>query len=233
MPPPVGAERLLACVWVQEPDDDHVQRIVPDGCVDLIWLTAHRLVFAGADTGPRTVRLPSARRSTGVRLLPEAAGAVLGVPASEVRDQQVDAASLWGDRAIELDERLRDARPDDRVGLLAASVLQRRPDPDPLVAAAASRVGCRGARVALVARELGVSERALQRHTMAAVGYGPKMLGRVIRLQRLVRFNQHESLASRAWAAGYASQGHMNEEVRRLTGLTPVAFLKDAGHAPP
>ena len=28
--------------------------------------------------------------------------------------------------------------------------------------------------------------------------------------------------------AGYASQAHMTDEVRRLTGTTPVRFLKDA-----
>jgi AraC-like DNA-binding protein len=32
----------------------------------------------------------------------------------------------------------------------------------------------------------------------------------------------------RALLAGYASQAHMTEEVRRLTGTTPVRFLKDA-----
>ena len=35
-------------------------------------------------------------------------------------------------------------------------------------------------------------------------------------------------LAERAAAAGYASQAHMSDDVRRLTGLTPVRFLEDA-----
>jgi AraC-like DNA-binding protein len=38
-----------------------------------------------------------------------------------------------------------------------------------------------------------------------------------------------ESLASRALETGYASQAHMGDEVRRLTGLTPGRFLEDAG----
>jgi AraC-like DNA-binding protein len=37
-----------------------------------------------------------------------------------------------------------------------------------------------------------------------------------------------EPLASRALRAGYASQAYINDEVRRLTGTTPVRFLKDA-----
>jgi methylphosphotriester-DNA--protein-cysteine methyltransferase len=61
---------------------------------------------------------------------------------------------------------------------------------------------------------------------LAAVGYGPKTFARVARLQNLTRLTD-PSLASRAFEAGYASQAHMNEEVRRLTGTTPVRFLKD------
>jgi methylphosphotriester-DNA--protein-cysteine methyltransferase len=67
----------------------------------------------------------------------------------------------------------------------------------------------------------------LHRRMLAAVGYGPKMLARVARLRRLVALAE-ASLASRALEAGYASQAHMNLEVRRLTGTTPVRFLKDA-----
>jgi AraC-like DNA-binding protein len=49
----------------------------------------------------------------------------------------------------------------------------------------------------------------------------------VARLRRLVALAD-EPLAARALVAGYASQAHMTDEVRRLTGLTPVRFLEDA-----
>ena len=90
-----------------------------------------------------------------------------------------------------------------------------------------SRLAAPGARVAGVAAEVGYSERQLNRRVLAAVGYGPKMLARVARLRRLIALDD-ESLASRALDAGYASQAHMSDEVRRLTGLTPVRFLEDA-----
>ena len=53
------------------------------------------------------------------------------------------------------------------------------------------------------------------------------MLARVARFRRLISLDGEE-LALRAIEAGYASQAHMTEEVRRLTGRTPVRFLKDA-----
>ena len=167
-PPPSRLRHLLACLWEQEPTWSHEQRVIPDGCVDLIWLSERELVFAGADTRPRVVPLPAGRRSTGLRLRPGAAGAVLGLPASELRDQEVCAEHIWGEQALELQERLRAAAPADRRALLGAVVGERRAEPDLLVGEAAARLSRPGARVALVAAELGVSERTLHRRTMTA-----------------------------------------------------------------
>ena len=91
---------------------------------------------------------------------------------------------------------------------------------------AARRLAPPDARVSGVADEPGISAPVLHRRMVAAVGYGPKMLARVLRLRRLVTVSD-QSLAIRALKARYASQAHMNDEVRRLTGVTPVRFLKD------
>jgi hypothetical protein len=87
--PPRGLEALVACVWEHQPAEDRAQRVVPDACVDLIWLAERELVIAGADTGPRNVELPAHARSSGIRLRPGAAGAVLGLPAYELCDLQL------------------------------------------------------------------------------------------------------------------------------------------------
>lgn len=225
--PPAGVESVVACVWEHGSDEDRTQLVVPDGCVDLIWLSGRELVIAGADTGPRRVSLPAHARSSGIRLRSSAAGAVLGLPASELRDRQAEAAIVWGEQATRLQQALAVATPARRLELLAEVVARRGAQPDVLVRAAARRLAVPGVRVAGVAAELGVSERQLRRRMLAAVGYGPKMLARVARLRRLVALTG-DSLSSRALQAGYASQAHMNDEVRRLTGTTPVRFLKDA-----
>jgi AraC-like DNA-binding protein len=225
--PPPGLEHVVACLWENAPAEDREQRVVPDGCVDLIWVAERRLVFAGPDTGPRIVPLPAGSRSSGIRLRPGAAGALLGLPASEVRDDHVAAAHVWGAEMEQLEEALASAGPARRLELLAAAVARRGGAPDELVVAAARRLGWPGARVADVSFDLGVSERQLRRRTLDAVGYGPKVLARVTRLRRLVALGG-DSLAVRAFEAGYASQAHMSDEVRRLTGLTPVRFLEDA-----
>jgi AraC-like DNA-binding protein len=220
--PPADLLAAVACVWDQQPRRSSRQLIVPDGCIDLIWLAERELVIAGADTGPRTVVLPADLRSTGVRLRPGAAGGFLGCPADAVRDSQVDAGLAVGLDTARLTDQLAVADPRERRRLLATVVRARRTRPDPLVEAAAGRLLT--ARVASVAFELGVSERHLHRRTLAAVGYAPKMLARVLRLRRLSRL-ENTALADRALAAGYASQAHMSDEVRRLTGLTARQYL--------
>lgn len=250
--PPAGLRGVSACLWELTPAADHVQLVVPDGCVDLILLAGHGLVLAGADTGPRRVAVPGGSVSTGIRLRPAAAGAVLGQPASEIRDQEVAAALVWGKSGERLAEELAGAGPRQRLELLAQAVAARRAGPDPLVTAAGRRLAAPHARVAAVAADLGVSERQLSRRMLGAVGYGPKMLARVARLRRLIAGTDWMAgpdgiadtaciagtggiagaggpLAARALLAGYASQSHMTDEVRRLTGTTPVRFLEDAG----
>jgi AraC-like DNA-binding protein len=217
---------LLACVWEQQPTAPIAHRVVPDGCVDLIWLDDRELVFAGPDTAARIVSLTPGARTSGVRLRPGAAGAVLGLPAAAVRDGHVPAADVWGAPAARLAEELAAAAPPDRLRRLAEAVTVRGARVDPLVAAAVRQlVADPRRRVAELADELGVGERRLHRQMTAAVGYGPKFFARVVRLRRLAA--TRGSLADRAYAAGYASQSHMTAEVGALTGTTPVRFLKD------
>jgi AraC-like DNA-binding protein len=223
-------ERLVAsppvsCTWEQVTDTEHDQRIVPDACVDLIW-TGPRLMIAGPDTQSRVVTLAPGSRLVGVRLRPGAAGAVLGLPASELRDVSPDAAEvLGGDAAATLLEALA-ASPDPQALLLRAVALRGAREVDPLVSAAVVALGRPDARVGRVASELGVSARQLQRRVSDGVGYGPKMLARVLRLRRLQTLPA-APLAELALDAGYADQAHMTEEVTRLAGVSPVRFLKD------
>ena len=46
---PVGG--LLECAWQSRtgPDGPREQRVLPDGCMDLLW-DGHEIVVAGADT---------------------------------------------------------------------------------------------------------------------------------------------------------------------------------------
>jgi AraC-like DNA-binding protein len=219
------ASSLACCTWEQSTATGREQRIVPDACVDLIW-SGKRLTIAGPDTRFRVAALGPGTRLVGVRLRPGMAGAVLGLPASELCDAVPDAADVLGRDVVDalLDALAAGANPH---ALLVRSIEQRgRSGPDPLVRAAAAALDRPRVRVADVAVELGLSSRQLQRRVSDAVGYGPKMLVRVLRFRRLQALSP-APLVELALDAGYADQAHMTAEVRQLAGLSPVRFLKD------
>ncbi|MGH2884609.1 MAG: helix-turn-helix domain-containing protein, partial [Solirubrobacteraceae bacterium] len=110
--------------------------------------------------------------------------------------------------------------------MLAAIERRAGSGPDPLVRAAVAALDRPHARVAAVAAELGVSARQLQRRVTDAVGYGPKMLARVLRFRRLQALPA-APLVELALDAGYADQAQMTAEVTHLAGISPVRFLKD------
>jgi AraC-like DNA-binding protein len=219
------ASPLVACTWEQATAAGHEQRVVPDGSVDLIW-AGGGLEIAGPDTRARIVTLAPGSQLVGVRLRPGVAGAVLGLPASELRDVSPDAGAVLGrDVAVALLEALA-AGQDPHALLLRTVELRGVREPDPLVVAAVRALGRPRARVGAVASELGVSARQLQRRINNAVGYGPKMLQRVLRFRRLQALPP-APLAELALDAGYADQAHMTAEVTELAGVSPVRFLKD------
>ena len=66
--PPAGLVQVVACVWEGDALVDGTQRVVPDGCVDLVWL-GDRLLVVGADTKPMVWEAAGAPAS-GIRLRP-------------------------------------------------------------------------------------------------------------------------------------------------------------------
>jgi AraC-like DNA-binding protein len=219
------ASPVVACTWERTTISAQELRIVPDACVDLIW-SGETLTIAGPDTKARLVTPAPDARFVGVRLRPGAAGAVLRMPASELCDCTPEVADVLGyEVAAPLLEALLTGA--DPHALLLRAVQERGvSEPDPLVGAAVVALGEPRARVSVVAAELGVSARQLQRRVSAAAGYGPKMLARVLRFHRLQALAPAPLLLL-ALEAGYADQAHMTAEVRLLAGVSPVRFLKD------
>jgi AraC-like DNA-binding protein len=227
---------LVCCTWEQRIDAGHEQRIVPDACVDLIW-SGHRLTVAGPDTRARLSSLAPGTRIVGVRLRPGVAGAVLDLPATELCDEAPDAHEVLGrDSTQALLAELHAGGDPHAILRRAVETRAAARMPDPLVHAAITALDRPNARVAEVADELGLSARQLQRRVADAVGYGPKVLARILRFRRLqglaARRSRHGenppvALVDLALDAGYADQAHMTAEVTRLAGLSPVRFLKD------
>lgn len=122
-------------------------------------------------------------------------------------------------------------------GLLESAVAQRlglAGSPDPVVEAAVTDWAARGRRLspALVAHHSGLTPRQVHRRFVAAVGYGPKLLQRILRFQSFLSAAVSEPdrrLGELAHEAGYADQSHLNRDSAALAKSTP-AELRRARH---
>lgn len=215
-----------ATLWTLRAPDGSAHPVLPDGCMDLLWIDGG-LFVAGPDTRAHVPHGVTGGRYAGIRFAPGTAPALLGVPAHELRDRRVGLASLWpGALVRELTERVAEAG--DPAAALEAIALRRAagtPSPDPLMRSVAARLG-EGRSVADTARSAGLGARQLHRRSLAAFGYGPKTLARILRLRRaLALVRSGTPYAEAAVMAGCADQAHLAREVRDLTGTTLTAHL--------
>jgi AraC-like DNA-binding protein len=213
-----------AVLWTRVAPDGEPVRIVPDGCIDVIWMGGE-LIVAGPDTGPHLTAASPGECYAGIRFAPGMGPRVLGAPAAELRDGRVPLAGLWPSAEVRrMAERIAAAA--DPAATLEVLVARRLPEPvaDPLITAIAARLGA-GHSVAAVSDAAGLSERQLHRRSLAAFGYGPKTLARVLRLNRALALSRRGTpQASVAVVAGYADQAHLAREVKALTGV-PLSAL--------
>jgi len=162
------------------------------------------------------------------------AAAVLGRPVTEFTDHQVVLDSIFGVRGyLMADKVIAATTPSQRIVALQDVLTRYLADTEPSVDTAVTRsVGILrrhpGRPVSGLAAAVDLSERQLRRRFEAAVGYGPKRFGRILRFQRLLDLI-HIRGARIRWAevavdAHYADQPHMINECLALAGMSPTAL---------
>ena len=228
--PPPALRAFVERLWVHRIDGplpEEGRRLLPSGRVELVWVGGLGVVVSGPQTR-HSLALDLPRMLVfGARFRPGAAPYLLRTPALELVDRHVALAAIDPRLATRLDDRLGDARDPGAVVAAFGEELERRlravTPPPPAVREAVRLLDAGTMTVAETAARTFVSERALQRRFAQDVGYGPKMLQRVLRFQRFMRelAMPQADLARAGLVAGYADQPHLTRETRRLAGLSP------------
>ncbi|MBP1817580.1 AraC family transcriptional regulator [Mycobacterium sp. OAE908] len=215
--PPTALRDLVECAWVVD-GPPQVVRVLPDGCMDLIRMDG-RIMVAGPDTSA-SVTPNGGEPFVGLRFRPGVLPRLLGVPAAELRDDRVALTEL------------RSGLPRRRSLVDLATELaanEPRPETAPWSLSLLGHVTERlatGSAVAGVAREIGWSNRTMQRQCTSVYGYGPATLRRILRFRRAVVLARDGLPPTEVAArAGYADQPHLYREVRDLAGV-PLAKLR-------
>lgn len=219
---------VVACTWIGYAGWRRSMRVLPDGCVDIVW-NGQALFVTPARPHAERYPLQADRPAIGLRLRCGTAGAVLGTPVHELtaeplrlRDLRAATASAEASLSRAADEAAARRALEELVGAAGAEI-------DSAILEACRRLSRGEARVHEIAAALGLGTRDLHRRFQSQVGFGPKALQRVMRFRRFVRglapvAGGHVSLAQAALDAGYADQAHLSRECRSLCGSTPGAL---------
>jgi AraC-like DNA-binding protein len=194
----------------------------------------YHTLLGGLHTTPALITHEGRQSGIQFALTPLGARALLGIPAAELANQDVDAADVLGPFAAELQEHVHGERTwADRFavvdGLLrqrAAAVTSVRPE----VGYAWRRLRAANGAVAVseLAAETGWSTRYLNAQFRAEIGLAPKAAARVFRFQH-ARYHvaRGVSLARVAAECGYYDQAHLAREFRALAGCPPSQWLAE------
>lgn len=250
-PPTPALGKLVEYLWSSQGAPAHAQeRVVPTGTLELaVSLVDDKAgisdpigggsfsgaFVAGAYRRPFTFNTRENASVVGVHLRPGYAGVILGVPPGQLTDQHVDLEALWGRRARELRERLCAATTThQRFAILEAELAARLDERrvHPAVIHALDALARPEARVADIAKNVGLSQRRLIELFTAQVGLTPK------RFARVLRFHRAAALARRAafdWTrvaheSGYYDQAHLIRDFRELAEVTPRDLLRASAH---
>lgn len=237
-----GLAADVACFWTIDAEERRSQpypyRIVPDGCIDLVFDLgngAGAWVY-GAFARPVLAHLDGRVALFGVRIRPGRCGALLGPSAGALADAVHDLDGVLGRAGADCYDALHAAADGSaRLRIVArrlATWRATRGRADRRAAAVADAiVAAADPRVATLARRLDLSARHLARLCRHATGLGPKRLARVVRAQRALRALHDGRDATPARVAaelGFADQAHLTGELRALAGTTPGAVRRMA-----
>jgi len=243
LPPFPGARSYLSCAWIQRVSSaglPYSHRALANGCVELFAdLGSGRLTVSGPRQRPRQVSLAPGTTLVGVRFRLGAASALLGVSASELVEENVELADVWGHAAHDLASKINTSTSAEVAARVLAHAIAVRgreaAGVDPLVLESVARLRPGGVDgVQQLCSTLFVSERQLRRRLVAALGFGPKTLQRNLRFRGFLALTDGgESggleLGRLASLLGYADQAHLTRECVAFTFLPPRQFLAEDG----
>ena len=224
--PPPGLAPFIAKLWSYRADapSGAVQRIVPDGCCELIlhlgapyqeqapdgsWRVQPRALFAGQLTRPLALRPTGPVRVLAARFTPDGARPFLGLSLSEATDRTLDVTAGM-------------LPPPADLAMLAAALERRRADEDWAIHPAVRGVLEGGAS------DLGA--RALQRAFLDRVGVSLQTIRSIRRFRQV--FERAETPDAGAWLkagldAGYFDQPQLARDFRRFLGCTAGEWARE------
>jgi len=90
-PVPARLADHFLCFWTQVilSSREYAHRVLPDGCIDIVFINDEGPIVVGPWTDPFTATFAAGTTIVGVRLRPGYAPCVLGIPAAELLNRSM------------------------------------------------------------------------------------------------------------------------------------------------
>ncbi|MGB0034939.1 MAG: helix-turn-helix domain-containing protein [Candidatus Acidiferrales bacterium] len=232
----------IECFWCHRTADrEPAHRVLPDGCMDIIFekspnkVGAAALRIVGAMTRAQSFVIPPQHVTFGVRFHPAMAARMLRVAGKEIVDGILTLEDVWGAAvARRLHEQLEECTSPVEFIAQLENALGEPPAPDPIEKSVAWLVQSRGqVPVEELADAASLSPRQFRRVCFERAGLTPKHLARILRFHNAAMHAvapRRNDWAQLALDCGYYDQAHFINEFREFTGVAPVEF---ASASPP
>lgn len=249
--PPSTLHKLVKCFWILESnigDKLEKQRIVPDGCMEMIFhfgdpykqylsdgdvIIQPRCFVFGQITSPLDIEPTGCTGIFAVRFYPESFNPFATIPISNMENRAVPLAELFGQAGIHLEQEVISAQTtEERIGLCEKFLIARLTTPetiDRVVKSSVETILSLNGQLSVdeLVQHVDISRRQLERRFSSVIGISPKQLARIIRLQATIKMllnGQFTSLTAVAYDGDFYDQAHFIKDFKAFTGLSPKKF---------
>lgn len=225
----------VACYWSITSPTPLINRVLPDGCTDIV--VSDTLQVVGTMRQAILVPVDSQSITVGIRFKPGGGAAFFRLPLHELTDDTLDLDLLWGHCAHELAEQVHQASTASAKIAHLESFLLCRLDLLPSFnstlqsAVAAVRQVHGDITITDLRTRLALSERQLERDFLQYTGLTPRQFVRLTRFRHVVSLLHQPALplTDVAYRAGYYDQAHFIHDFKAFASITPREYRREQG----
>ena len=250
-PSPILAA-FIKCYWsleyAKEPRANEPEPVLPDGSMEIIFNLADRFQRfhdnGSIEIQPAAIVTGQIRRKIsigptgdvrlfGIRFRPTGAYPFFRFPLGELTDRIEDLESVWTCGTLSMLDRIASTPSfTGQIAMIESELLRRVKGSyrvDGILSQAVAEIGEKAStiRVGSVAKNLGLSERSLERIFCERVGLSPKTFARIVRFQNVLKALETSGggdILDAALIHGFYDQSHLINDFREQAGITPSQY---------
>ena len=229
-------EHFWIVQWDLRGQEPHVQKTLPYPCAHMVFDAGRTAIF-GVMRGAFEYRLEGAARVLGVRFRAGGFRGILGGTMTTITDRTLPLSSIYELDSDAAEASVLSAEGDAGMMQAAEAILRTRmpvaDDTVGFVSGIIERIGADRTlnRVAELAPQVGLGERALQRLFGEYVGVSPKWVIRRFRLHDAASHlanDENVNLTHLAQELGYSDQAHFARDFKAIVGRSPSDYRRVA-----